>query len=81
MTEDKRTLVHQFISRAPVDEVLGTVWWDGEKICADNDLLFNMMRDRTLFGLTMADGPRYLRKLPSMFNNGYMTVRRLDADE
>lgn len=70
---------HEYEIRAhyDADKVIGSVWWDGKKIVSDNPQIMSALEDRTLMGLGVKDGPKFLRILPQVFSNGYMSARKV----
>ena len=75
----------EFISYGKETEVVGRVWWDGEKVDSDSALLLARLKDlqlvrpgpgRKLTVLTIVDGVEFLDGLPDKFRS-YLSARKV----
>lgn len=75
----------EFISYGEKTEVVGRVWWDGEKVVSDNPMLLARLKDLQLVRsgpdhkpvvLTIADGMDFLDGLPDRFRS-YLSARKV----
>jgi len=75
----------EFISYGKTTEVVGHVWWNGEKVDSDSEILLARLRDLTIVRpgpknkpiiLTIADGVDFLDGLPDRFRS-YLSARRV----
>ena len=75
----------EFISHGKKTEVVGRVWWDGEKVDSDSPMLLARLNDLQLVRsgpdhkpivLTIADGVDFLDGLPDRFRS-YLSARKV----
>ena len=59
------------------DQTIANIWWDGKKIASDNPRFLSGLDDRPIGLYTVANGEDYLKRLPKLFRNGYMRVKRV----
>lgn len=77
----EKTHIYEFVSHTSrLHEVVGTVWWNGSKVEADNWRVLHKLKKLNIYvhgkHLTIKDGPPFLDALPYHFRNGYLTVRK-----
>lgn len=82
---ETRQNVIEFISHGEETEVVGRVWWDGEKVDSNSALLLARLNDLQLVRpgpnhkpivLTIADGVEFLDGLPARFRS-YLSARKV----
>lgn len=62
------------------DKVVGEVWWDADKseIDYDNPRVMDYLKGKSYNGITWHDGPKFLRYLGRILDNGYVHAKRVE---
>lgn len=74
-TKDMRELEYEVIGSK--DQTIAHVWWNGKKVDSDSPTFLSRLDDRPNGVYTVSDGTEYLKRLPQLFRNGYIRVRRV----
>lgn len=74
-TKDMRE--HEYEVIGSKDQPIASVWWDGKKVDSDNTAFLKSLDDKPNGVYTVADGIEYLKRLPKLFRNGYIRVRKV----
>ena len=66
---------HEIISGG--DKVIATVWWDGEEIQSEPPGYLAVLKEKHFNKVSFADGLEFLKVLPDIYNNGYLSAKRV----
>lgn len=61
---------------AQENKVVATFWWDGKKVQAEPANYLESANERAPNNKTVADGIEFLEALPSIYRNGYLSMKR-----
>ena len=69
---------HEYDIMSGTDSRMGTVWWDGEKVDSDSERVLSILRKKSYNKTTIHDGVAFLKVLPKILKNGYISARRVN---
>ena len=59
------------------DNILGHIWWDGDKLATDKPRLLRSLKGQQVEGHTLKSGKEFLKRLPALLKNGYLRARKV----
>lgn len=71
-----KNLEHEVYSSG--DKLLGSVWLEDGKVKSSSSQLLDVLNNKTTHGfVSIHEGEKFLQKLPSILNNGYMHAKKV----
>ena len=74
---ETREQEHEIVSAG--DKVVATVWWDGDEIKSEPPNYLTILKEKHYNRVSFDDGLEFLKVLPTIYSNGYMSARRVKA--